>query len=110
MTNTLRGVGPGRIVRLLKWGKRGLQIVNAHMKRALGAVTTWDTFRKMTEGDTSAVEDMVRGAAGAGGEGKVHVAAHVQEAVQKQEPLTLPHPTKDVTAAKDEAVEDPDVD
>lgn len=28
----------------------GLQIVNAHMKRALGAVTTWDTFKKMTEG------------------------------------------------------------
>ena len=25
-----------------------LQIVNAHMKRALGAITSWDTFKKMT--------------------------------------------------------------
>ncbi|EME46346.1 glycoside hydrolase family 37 protein [Dothistroma septosporum NZE10] len=31
----------------------GLQILNAHMKRALGAVTTWDTFKKMTEGEDS---------------------------------------------------------
>jgi alpha,alpha-trehalase len=27
----------------------GLQIVNAHMKRALGAVTSWETFQKMTD-------------------------------------------------------------
>ncbi|KAK6406443.1 alpha,alpha-trehalase nth1 [Oleoguttula sp. CCFEE 5521] len=27
----------------------GLQIVNAHMKRALGAITEWDTFKKATE-------------------------------------------------------------
>ncbi|OQN98613.1 Neutral trehalase [Cryoendolithus antarcticus] len=27
----------------------GLQIVNAHMKRALGALTTWDTFKKATQ-------------------------------------------------------------
>ena len=27
----------------------GLQIVNEHMKRALGAVTPWETFQKMTE-------------------------------------------------------------
>ncbi|KAF2211705.1 glycoside hydrolase family 37 protein [Cercospora zeae-maydis SCOH1-5] len=33
----------------------GLQIVTAHMKRALGAVTDWDTFKKMTE----AAEDPV---------------------------------------------------
>lgn len=32
-----------------------LQIVNAHMKRALGAVTPWDTFKRMTE----AAEDPV---------------------------------------------------
>lgn len=28
-----------------------LQLVNAHMKRALGAITDWETFRKMTEGE-----------------------------------------------------------
>ena len=27
----------------------GLQIVNAHMKRALGAVTPWNTFKRMTD-------------------------------------------------------------
>lgn len=27
----------------------GLQIVNAHMKRALGACTPYDTFHKATE-------------------------------------------------------------
>lgn len=27
----------------------GLTIVNAHMKRALGACTPWDTFERMTE-------------------------------------------------------------
>ena len=27
----------------------GLTIVNAHMKRALGALTPWDTFQRMTE-------------------------------------------------------------
>ncbi|SMR41695.1 unnamed protein product [Zymoseptoria tritici ST99CH_1A5] len=27
----------------------GLQIMDTHMKRALGAVTTWDTFKRMTE-------------------------------------------------------------
>lgn len=34
----------------------GLQIVNAHMKRALGAITPWDTFYKMTEGEYEPVE------------------------------------------------------
>lgn len=27
----------------------GLQIVNAHMKRALGAMTPWDTFYQATK-------------------------------------------------------------
>lgn len=27
----------------------GLQIIDAHMKRALGSVAGWDTFKKMTE-------------------------------------------------------------
>ena len=30
----------------------GLQIIDAHMKRALGAITDWDTFKKMTEAAT----------------------------------------------------------
>lgn len=34
----------------------GLQIINAHMKRALGACTPFDSFRKATERD----EDMFR--------------------------------------------------
>ena len=29
----------------------GLQIVNAHMKRALGAITPWDAFQKATRGE-----------------------------------------------------------
>lgn len=29
----------------------GLQIVNAHMKRALGAITPWDAFQKATKGE-----------------------------------------------------------
>lgn len=32
----------------------GLQIIDAHMKRALGAITDWDTFKKMTEAATTA--------------------------------------------------------
>jgi len=55
----------------------GLQIVNAHMKRALGAVTTWDTFKKMTEGDGSAAEEITLGA-----QHNVHVAQHVHDAVK----------------------------
>lgn len=35
MTKLLRGVGPSRIVRLLKWGKRGMQIANASLHNAL---------------------------------------------------------------------------
>lgn len=29
----------------------GLQLVNAHMKRALGAITDWETFAKVTEAE-----------------------------------------------------------
>ena len=53
----------------------GLQIVNAHMKRALGAVTTWDTFKKMTEGNAAAAKEAFEPPK------SVHVAPHVQEAV-----------------------------
>lgn len=35
----------------------GLTIVNTHMKRALGALTPWDTFHRMTEHELAVVED-----------------------------------------------------
>lgn len=47
-----------------------LQIVNAHMKRALGAVTTWDTFKKMTEGADDPVDVLTKQA--------THTAASTQ--------------------------------
>ncbi|KAK4539450.1 hypothetical protein LTR36_010927 [Oleoguttula mirabilis] len=50
----------------------GLQIVNSHMKRALGAVTSWDTFKKMTEGgEEHAIPEPLL---------FVHVAPHVHAA------------------------------
>lgn len=58
----------------------GLQIVNAHMKRALGAVTTWDTFKKMTEGDVDAANEALEEPQ------SVHVAPHVQEAAGQSAP------------------------
>lgn len=53
----------------------GLQIVNAHMKRALGAVTSWDTFRKSLD-DRSALETSHLTAQTQA----VHIAPHVHEA------------------------------
>ncbi|KAI7153053.1 Neutral [Hortaea werneckii] len=58
----------------------GLQIVNAHMKRALGAVTPWDTFRKMTEGDHSALHSHFEPPSG------VHIAPHVHQAAGSRHP------------------------
>jgi len=46
------------------------------MKRALGAVTTWDTFQKMTEGDADAAAESVAPTSMP----HVHVAPHVHEA------------------------------
>ena len=37
----------------------GLQIVNSHMKRALGAVANWDVFQKMTQAPTAAAAQQV---------------------------------------------------
>ncbi|KAH9835953.1 Neutral trehalase [Teratosphaeria destructans] len=51
----------------------GLQIVNAHMKRALGAVTSWDTFKKMTEGDPDATQEAAEAPT------TVHIAKHVHD-------------------------------
>lgn len=34
----------------------GLQIVNAHMKRALGACTPYDTFRAATESNVDVLQ------------------------------------------------------
>lgn len=50
----------------------GLQIVNSHMKRALGAVTSWDTFKKMTEGGDDLPAVLPEPAA-------VHVSTHVHD-------------------------------
>lgn len=52
----------------------GLQIVNSHMKRALGAVTPWDTFKKALEEAQDPVDFMEKQAPYANG-GK-HVATH----------------------------------
>ncbi|KAK3069340.1 alpha,alpha-trehalase nth1 [Teratosphaeriaceae sp. CCFEE 6253] len=52
----------------------GLQIVNSHMKRALGAVTPWDTFKAMTERNPHAKSHAFEPPT------HVHVAPHVQEA------------------------------
>ncbi|KAK4900913.1 alpha,alpha-trehalase nth1 [Elasticomyces elasticus] len=54
----------------------GLQIVTAHMKRALGAVTPWDTFQRMVQGDPLAAQEAFEPPM------HVHVAAHVQEAAK----------------------------
>lgn len=35
----------------------GLTIVNTHMKRALGALTPWETFHRMTEQGLAVVLD-----------------------------------------------------
>ena len=50
------------------------------MKRALGAVTTWDTFKRMTEGNTGA-HDFPNPVATS-----VHVAPHVREAARQTTP------------------------
>ena len=31
----------------------GLTIINAHMKRALGTLTPWETFKRMTESEVA---------------------------------------------------------
>ncbi|KAK3678894.1 alpha,alpha-trehalase nth1 [Recurvomyces mirabilis] len=71
----------------------GLQIVNAHMKRALGAVTPWDTFRAMTQGDPVAAREAFEAPT------SVHVAQHVQEAVlvdyKHGQHVALPHSKED---------------
>ncbi|KAK3686947.1 alpha,alpha-trehalase nth1 [Vermiconidia calcicola] len=73
----------------------GLQIVNAHMKRALGAVTTWDTFKKMTEAaDAEEAADVLKKANEHDkSAGKVHVAEHVRH-------TALTHSHEDQTAHK----------
>ena len=73
----------------------GLQIVNAHMKRALGAVTTWDTFKKMTEAaDAEEAADVLKKANEHDKSvGKVHVAEHVRY-------TALPHSHEDQVAHK----------
>ena len=65
----------------------GLQIVNAHMKRALGAVTTWDTFKKMTEGHHGDAEQ-----ADFEAPAHVHVAPHVREAAAMRDGSALSSP------------------
>ena len=62
----------------------GLQIVNAHMKRALGAVTQWDTFKQMTEGDVDAAISSVDAPT------SVHVSQHVHD-VANIHHTELPH-------------------
>lgn len=47
------------------------------MKRALGAVTTWDTFKKMTEGNGEAAAEAFEPPS------HVHIAPHVQEAAEE---------------------------
>lgn len=69
----------------------GLQIVTAHMKRALGAVTTWDTFKKMTEAASSEEAARIQRKAHEEEAGKVKVAPHVHAAA-------LPHSHEDWTA------------
>ncbi|KAK0287378.1 alpha,alpha-trehalase nth1 [Friedmanniomyces endolithicus] len=64
----------------------GLQIVNAHMKRALGAVTTWDTFKKMTEGHGDAEHADFEAPT------HVHVSPHVQETAAMRDGSALPLP------------------
>lgn len=49
------------------------------MKRALGAVTSWDTFKKMTEGDHSGHEHFETPSG-------VHIAPHVHAAAQVRHP------------------------
>lgn len=54
----------------------GLEIVNTHMRRALGAVTTWDTFREKTKDHTPSTAHNVQF-----NEPEVlHIAPHVHEA------------------------------
>jgi len=74
----------------------GLQIVNAHMKRALGAVTPWDTFRAMTQGDPKAAREAFEPPT------SVHVAKHVEDAVlgggggvNDEHHVQLPHSKED---------------
>lgn len=69
------------------------------MKRALGAVTPWDTFKKMTEGNHAAAAAAFEAPPG------VHVAPHVQEAAEAaQQPngevkhRGLPHSREDQEA------------
>ena len=61
----------------------GLQIVSEHMKRALGAVTSWDTFQKMTNaGSAKEAADVLHEARLHDQEdaGKLSVAEHVHRA------------------------------
>lgn len=53
----------------------GLQIVNAHMKRALGAVTSWDVFAKSLQDHSALNVDHIASQAQS-----VHIAPHVHEA------------------------------
>ena len=73
----------------------GLQIVTAHMKRALGAVTTWDTFKKMTEAGNAheAAHILDQAREHDKDADKVHVAEHVRHAA-------LPHSHVDETGHK----------
>jgi len=63
------------------------------MKRALGAVTTWDTFQKMTEGDAGAASEIVAPST------HVHVAPHVHEAANVHHE-SLPHSRESQVAHK----------
>ncbi len=75
----------------------GLQIVTAHMKRALGAVTTWDTFQKMTQHASPAemADVLEKATIHHNEENNVHMTEHIHRAA-----TALPHSHEDHSGHK----------
>ena len=72
----------------------GLQIVNAHMKRALGAVTSWETFKAMNDAADK------RAAAAILHQAHDHAQELTQSHVPVHPPAALPHSHEDTVAHK----------
>ena len=72
----------------------GLQIVNAHMKRALGAVTPWETFKAMNDAaDKREAAAILHRAYG-------HAEESAQPRVAVRPLAALPHSHEDTVAYK----------
>ncbi|KAK5168161.1 alpha,alpha-trehalase nth1 [Saxophila tyrrhenica] len=80
----------------------GLQIVTEHMKRALGAVTEWDDFKRMTEASSAkeAAQILEHAHMNDKGAGQVHVAEHVHLAAAGVSSPKLPHNHQDESGHK----------